>query len=135
VIDKRPVSRRPRALASAVYRGCPTKNGTQVTLCAYPLGTRSTRREYARPALTPGSLVLIAETYRYLRYRIEYRGAWVLEIREKSSDRSLAERVLPTREAAMDQFDDTRSRVKTTALADISEILTQKPAPPSKRRR
>jgi hypothetical protein len=68
----------------------------------------------------PQPFAIIREAFNYLRYRVRYRGSWVLEVRD-DMERVVAERTFPNRSTAIDQFVATRKRLRTVTRTEIDK--------------
>jgi hypothetical protein len=117
---QRPFGWRARFLSSNVHRECGTADGRTVSIWAYPYGIppRSWGVSFA-----PAAFVIIQDSFAYLRYRIKYRGAWVVEIREHSAERVVAERIFPNRSSAIDQFTVAQHQSSRLPIAEIGQVL------------
>jgi len=117
-----------RVLARDVHRDCRTADGTEVSIWAYPCGIPP--RRWREGAFTPAIFILIQDGFAYLRYRIKHRGSWVVEIREHSFERIVADGVFLNRSSAMDQFEKTRRQLSTLRIAEIGQAALGSPARP-----
>lgn len=119
VSDDRPLTRWHRHLSVSVGRQCRTASGTRVLVRAYMYGMRPMPTQ-AGDFLVP-VLATLRDLARYYEYRVEHRGAWVVEISELHPNKALVERVFDGRASAIAKFEDVRTRLPSVLVADITE--------------
>lgn len=114
-----------RKLTPYVRRDALTLDGRGVTLWAYPCGIppRGWRVSFA-----PAIFVFVQDAWAFLRYRIKHHGAWVVELRDQSVDRVVADGTFPSRTAAMDGLEDARRVVPNLALGAIANETLKAPS-------
>lgn len=76
-------------------------------------GTRPTVAAGTSVIWLPGSLGLLWVALQYLRYRIAYRGQWVVEVRHSDSQRSVRLQTVSNRTLALEVFKRTCEQVVT----------------------
>ena len=116
-----PLPWRARVLSRFVHRDARTADGTEVSIWAFPRGIRPSASWSVSYA--PGAFWVIGVIFENLRYRIKYRGAWVVEVRNPVSDLPFDDRVLRSRSEALDTVEQMRRRVETVTLDHIGKAF------------
>lgn len=117
-----PVTWRARVLSRFVHRDARTADGTEVSIWAFPRGIRPSASWSV--SFAPDVFWVVRAIFEHLRYRIKYRGAWVVEIRDPASDLPLDDRVLRSRAQAMDTVEATCMRIQTVTLGHIGKAFS-----------
>lgn len=98
-------------ISSLIRRQCRTDDNVSVTIWAYMRGARPSKPSWE--AFVPSAIGLVWVALVLLRYRVVYRGQWVIELQRTDSDH------VPICCAI--------AHDRTTATATISEITARLP--------
>ncbi len=116
-----PLTWRDRSASRYVHREARLADGTDVSIWAFPRGIRPAGSWSV--SVAPWPVWAIRIVFENVRYRVKYRGAWVVEVRNPTSDLPLDDRNVPSRADAMNLLEAARRRADTVALDRVGKLL------------
>lgn len=128
-VHEPPLWRASRRLHGPIGRRVYTREGEKLILYAYQKGMP--------PAVTPNAWDFAPAIfgvgqyiYLYLRYRIRYKGAYILDIREPGSTASLAIKEFDSRAQALEELEQVTFRLKSLTRAAVAGAFAPPPDAP-----
>lgn len=105
-----------------IVRRTETIDGHAVVLYAYQRGFRPTELE-RRWQWAPFVILTARMAFLYLRYRMVYRGAWMVEVREAMSNVGLVEREVSNRASAVMAAESALDRIPSLGIAEVEQAF------------
>lgn len=109
-------------VSSLIRRQCRTGDGVSVTVWAYMRGTRPSKPSWE--VFVPSAFGLVWVVLVLLRYRLVYRGQWVIELQRSDSDHvPICSVVAHNRATAAATIEEVAARLPATNLDSVPSVF------------